>query len=40
MNLLSRERRREMERTKPAAGKEEEYLSGPALMLDVLAIYR
>ncbi len=40
MNLLSRERRREMERTKPATGKEEEYLSGPSLMLDVLAIYR
>jgi len=29
-----------MERQAPAAGKENEYLSGPALMLDILAIYR
>jgi hypothetical protein len=40
MNLLPREQRRKMEREQPAAGKENEYLSGPALMLDILAIYR
>lgn len=40
MNLLPREERRRMERQAPAPGKENEYLSGPALMLDILAIYR
>jgi hypothetical protein len=40
MNLLPREQRRKMEREQPAAGKENEYLAGPALMLDILAIYR
>lgn len=40
MNLLPREQRRRMERQAPAAGKENEYLAGPALMLDILAIYR
>lgn len=40
MNLLPREQRRKMEREQPAAGKENEYLGGPALMLDILAIYR
>lgn len=40
MNLVPREERRKMERQAPAAGKESEYLSGPALMLDILAIYR
>lgn len=40
MNLLPREERRRMERQAPALGKENEYLSGPAIMLDILAIYR
>jgi hypothetical protein len=40
MNLLPREERRRMERQAPAPDKEGEYLSGPALMLDILAIYR
>ena len=40
MNLVPREERRKMERQAPAPGKESEYLSGPALMLDILAIYR
>lgn len=40
MNLLPREERRRMERQSPAPGKENEYLAGPALMLDILAIYR
>jgi hypothetical protein len=39
-NLLSREKRREMEREGPAEGQEQNWLEGPALMLDVLAIYR
>lgn len=40
MKLLSREDRRRMERQAPAEGKEDEYLSGPALMVDLLAVYR
>lgn len=40
MNLVPREERRKMEREAPPPGKESEYLSGPALMLDILAIYR
>jgi hypothetical protein len=40
MNLVPREQRRKMERQAPPPGKEEEYLTGPALMLDILAIYR
>jgi hypothetical protein len=40
MNLGSREDRRRMERQRPALGKENEYIAGPALMLDLLAIYR
>lgn len=40
MNLLPRKQRREMEQRPPEQGKEDEYLQGPALMLDVLAIYR
>jgi hypothetical protein len=39
MNLMSREERRKRERQAPAPGKEHEYLSGPALMLNLLAIY-
>lgn len=40
MGLVSREERRRMERTPPEPGKENEYLVGPALLVDVLAIYR
>lgn len=40
MNLVSREERRRMNKIPPAEGKEAEYLGGPALVLDVLAIYR
>jgi len=40
MNLLPRAERRRMERQAPAPGDEDKYLSGPALMLDILAIYR
>jgi hypothetical protein len=38
--LMSREQRRELERKGPDAGQEASWLEGPALMLDVLAIYR
>ncbi len=40
MNLLSRDKRREMERKGPGEGQEQNWLEGPAIMLDVLAIYR
>lgn len=40
LNLVSRERRREMEATKPDADQQGQYLEGPAYMLDVIAIYR
>lgn len=40
MNLMSREKRREMERQGPSEGQEGNWLAGPALMLEVLAIYR
>ncbi len=40
MNLMSREQRRKQERQSPEQGKEDQYLHGPALMLDILAIYR
>jgi hypothetical protein len=40
MNLVSREERRKMERQAPTPGKEDEYLAGPAFMLDILAIWR
>ncbi len=40
MNLLPRDERRKLERQPPASGKEAEYLPGPAVMLDVLAVYR
>lgn len=39
-NLISREKRREMERKGPDAGREENWLEGPGLMLDILAVYR
>jgi hypothetical protein len=40
MNLLSRDKRREMERKGPDEGQEDNWLQGPAIMLDVLAVYR
>ncbi len=40
MKVLGREARRKMERQAPAAGDEGKYLGGPALMLDILAVYR
>ena len=40
MNLMSRDQRRKLERQAPKPGEEDQYLSGPALMLDLLAIYR
>lgn len=40
MNLVPRDERRRLERQPPEQGKEEEYLRGPALLVDVLAIYR
>jgi hypothetical protein len=40
MNLGSREQRRKLERQRPKEGEEDQYLIGPALMLDILAIYR
>lgn len=40
MNLMPRDQRRKKEREAPSPGKEDEYLHGPALVLDILAIYR
>lgn len=39
-SLMPRKKRRELERTQPQPGQEEDYLEGPAVMLDVLALYR
>ena len=39
-SFIPREQRRQMERQKPDPGQEDNFLEGPALMLDVLAIYR
>ncbi|MCP3770422.1 DUF6414 family protein [Streptomyces sp. MAR25Y5] len=39
-NLLSREQRRALERRRPEPSEENQHLEGPALMLDILAIYR
>ncbi|MGO2123634.1 DUF6414 family protein [Glutamicibacter arilaitensis] len=38
--FISRAERRKLERQGPNPGQEENFLQGPALMLDVLAIYR
>ncbi|MGZ2223725.1 DUF6414 family protein [Glutamicibacter nicotianae] len=38
--FLSRAERRKLERQGPKPGQEDNFLEGPALMLDVLAIYR
>lgn len=40
MNLLSREQRRKAAKTKPSLEEENQYLAGPAVMLEILAIYR
>ncbi|SOD72865.1 hypothetical protein SAMN05892883_2188 [Jatrophihabitans sp. GAS493] len=40
MSLMPREQRRRMQQTAPKAGEEANYVEGPAVMLDVLAIYR
>jgi hypothetical protein len=40
MNLMNREQRRKLESEGPKPGQEDNWLEGPALMLDVLAIYR
>ncbi|MEV4275142.1 DUF6414 family protein [Actinoplanes xinjiangensis] len=39
-SLIPREQRRQMERQGPGPGEEQNFLEGPAVMLDVLAIYR
>lgn len=40
MKVLSRDQRRKKEREKPEEGTEDQYLPGPAVMLDILAIFR
>ncbi|MDI2036825.1 DUF6414 family protein [Paenarthrobacter nitroguajacolicus] len=40
LNLVSREKRRELEAKKPEKDQQGQYLEGPAYMLDVIAIYR
>lgn len=40
MGAGSREQRRKLERQAPEPGKEDQYLHGPVLMLDILALYR
>ncbi|UVJ40233.1 hypothetical protein [Arthrobacter sp. CJ23] len=40
MDPAAREKRRETEQNGPAPGQEQNWLEGPAFMLDVLAIYR
>jgi hypothetical protein len=39
-SLLPRAQRRALERKRPDPGQEEQYLEGPAAMIEVLAIYR
>lgn len=39
LNIVSRAKRRAQERTAPAPGQEDNYVKGPALVLDVLAVY-
>lgn len=39
-SLMSRAQRRGLEKKKPNPGSEDQFLEGPALMLDILAIYR
>jgi hypothetical protein len=40
MNLMSREQRRQQAKTGPKGGDEASWLTGPALVLDILAVYR
>lgn len=40
MSLLPRNRRRELERQRPTEGSEDQYLEGPAVTLDIIAIHR
>ncbi|MCW2745287.1 MAG: hypothetical protein JWM48_1837 [Mycobacterium sp.] len=40
MNLISRTERRRLERQAPTAEQADNYLNGPALILDLLAIFR
>ncbi|MDH6679235.1 hypothetical protein M2284_003451 [Rhodococcus sp. LBL1] len=40
MSLIPREQRRAMERKKPEPADEGKYLKGPAVLLDIIAIYR
>ena len=40
LNLMSREQRRRLERTRPSESQQNSYLEGPAVMLDLLAVYR
>jgi hypothetical protein len=40
MNLMTREQRRAQSKSGPKPGEEANWLSGPAVMLDVLAVYR
>lgn len=40
MNLMTREQRRAQAKAGPKTGEEANWLTGPAVMLDVLAVYR
>lgn len=40
MTLIPREQRRRLQRQKPDENEKEQYLEGPAVMLDLLAVYR
>lgn len=40
MSLLPRNKRRELERQRPTEGSEDQYLQGPAVTLDIIAIHR
>lgn len=40
MNIMGREAKRKAEARGPKPGEEDQFLSGPAVMLDLLAIYR
>ncbi|MCC3316494.1 DUF6414 family protein [Nocardia africana] len=40
MNILPRDERRKLARTRPDANNENQFLQGPALVLELLAIYR
>ena len=40
MNLKSRAERRKLERTRPESGHENEFIQGPAVIVDLLTVYR